>query len=116
MSDDVRWVTVLADKELLEGDLLDVEIDGQAVLLLRLIGGTVKAFQATCPHQGSLLADGDWDTDSNVLTCPSHLWEFDVRDGRGVNPQNCRLREYLVRLNGDRLDIAVPAGTGTTRR
>lgn len=112
MSDNVRWVTALADDELLEGEVLDLEIEGQDILLVRLIDGPAKAFQGRCPHQGSLLADGDWDMDSNTLVCPSHLWEFDLADGRGINPENCRLREYPVRLNGKWLDIAVPAEAG----
>ncbi|MDX3763657.1 Rieske 2Fe-2S domain-containing protein [Streptomyces sp. AK02-04a] len=108
MSDKVRWVRALADDELLEGEVLHVEIEGQDVLLVRLIDGPAKAFQGKCPHQGSLLADGDWDMDSNTLVCPSHLWEFDLTDGRGINPENCRLREYLVRLKDKSLDVAIP--------
>ncbi|MGW4732598.1 Rieske 2Fe-2S domain-containing protein [Streptomyces shenzhenensis] len=111
MSDDARWVAALPDEELLEGELLDVEADGRRVLLVRLIDGPVKAFQANCPHQGSLLADGDWDMDENTLICPSHLWEFDLTNGRGINPTNCRLREYPVRLNGKYLDVALPDET-----
>lgn len=109
MNEGPHWVRAVADAELLEGDLLNVEVNGEQVLLVRLLGGRVKAYQADCPHQGTLLTDGDWEAESSRLMCSSHLWEFDLTDGSGVNPSSCRLREYSVRSDGEWLDIAIQA-------
>ena len=79
----VRWVDAADLGELWEGDVQDVEVAGEHVLLVRLLGGEVRAYQGLCPHQEMLLADGDFDADSGVLVCMGHLWEFDVRGGAG---------------------------------
>ncbi len=81
-----RWVDAADLGELWEGDVLDVEVAGEHVLLVRLLGGEVRAYQGLCPHQEMLLADGDFDADSGVLVCMGHLWEFDLRAGAGINP------------------------------
>jgi toluene monooxygenase system ferredoxin subunit len=107
VSDGLTWVRALAEQDLIEGDMADVEIDGRLLLLARLPGGQVRAYQGECPHLGTPLAEGDWDPDTNVLTCSSHLWEFDLTDGTGVNPSDCALRQYRVRSEGPWLHVAI---------
>lgn len=100
---DITWVSAATADDLWEGDILDVELEGEPVLLAHLLGGPVKAFQGMCPHQEILLADGTWDPDTNVLLCQGHKWEFDLTSGAGLNPTGCRLYEYpvQVRENGE---------------
>ncbi len=69
----VRWEDAADLGELWEGAVLDVEVAGEHVLLVRLPGGEVRAYQGLCPHQKMLLADGDFDADSGVLVCMGHL-------------------------------------------
>jgi len=33
-----------------------------------------------------------------VLTCQAHLWEYDARSGRGINPASARLTPVAVRV------------------
>ncbi|MEU8759721.1 Rieske 2Fe-2S domain-containing protein [Streptomyces sp. NPDC048659] len=108
MSADVRWTRAAADEDLWEGDLLGVEVAGRPVLLVRLAGGAVRAYQGQCPHQGLPLAEGDFDVDTGVLTCSGHLWEFDAATGGGINPSTCLLTAYTVRVREGSVDIAVP--------
>jgi toluene monooxygenase system ferredoxin subunit len=108
VSDDVRWVDALPLRELWEGDIADVDCAGEPVLLVHLVGGTVKAYQGLCPHQEVLLADGKWDEDTGVLLCGGHSWEFDLASGAGINPAGCRLYEYPVRVAGDQVEIGIP--------
>jgi toluene monooxygenase system ferredoxin subunit len=61
-----------------------------------------------CPHQEVLLADGKWDPETNRLTCPGHLWEFDLTGGGGINPAGCRLYEYPVEVDGDEIRVGIP--------
>jgi toluene monooxygenase system ferredoxin subunit len=104
----VRWVDAAGPGELWEGDVIDVEVAGEHVLLVRLLGGEVRAYQGLCPHQEMLLADGDFDADSGVLVCMGHLWEFDLRGGAGINPAGCRLYSYPVEVAGDRIRVGIP--------
>jgi toluene monooxygenase system ferredoxin subunit len=108
MSAAVRWVTALPASELWEGDLADVELMDEPVLLAHLSGGELRAYQGHCPHQEVLLADGEWDADSGVLVCSGHRWEFDLRSGVGINPDGCRLYAYGVRLRGDQIEVGIP--------
>ena len=78
MSEEIRWVAATTLDDLWEGDLLDVEVEGEQVMLVNLgADGGVKAYQGMCPHQEILLADGKWDPDTAVLLCHGHNWEFD---------------------------------------
>jgi Rieske Fe-S protein len=76
---------------------------GDAVLLVRPVAGTVKAYNPTCPHQGSRVqapVDG-------VMTCPSHGSRFRATDGSVVHGPAVRpLREIAVTLTGQRIALA----------
>ena len=108
MTDQVRWVSAASVDELWEGDVLDVEVADEQVLLVHLDGGDIKAYQGMCPHQEVLLADGTWDPDTNVLICPGHSWEFDLATGKGLNPAGCQLFEFAVQKVSDEILVGVP--------
>lgn len=108
MSEEIRWVSAATTDDLWEGDILDVEVEGEQVLLVHLLGGPVKAFQGICPHQEVLLADGKWNADKGTLLCGGHNWEFDLSTGTGLNPAGCRLFEYPVRVVSDEVVVGIP--------
>jgi len=108
MTEEIRWVNATTTDDLWEGDILDVEVEGEQVLLVHLLDGGVKAYQGMCPHQEILLADGKWDPDKALLLCGGHNWEFDLTSGAGLNPDGCRLYEFPVRVDGDDVLVGVP--------
>jgi toluene monooxygenase system ferredoxin subunit len=111
MSESVlTWVEVTSLDDLWEGELLDVEVEGEHVLLAHLPGGTIVAYQGICPHQEYLLIDSDFDPESGLLTCGGHHWQFRLADGRGINPSNCHLYRYEVRVEAGRILIGIPSG------
>jgi toluene monooxygenase system ferredoxin subunit len=87
--------------ELWEGDMMEVEVDGHDILLVWPDGGEVQAFQAVCPHQDIPLAEGKFD--GRVVMCRAHQWTFNGETGDGINPGNCKLARYPVRLEGDEI-------------
>lgn len=113
MSENVRWVDVLPVDELWEGDIADVELDDQPVLLVHHLDGNVRAFQGMCPHQEVLLVDGDWNEETGVLVCPGHRWEFDMLSGAGINPDDCRLREYPVQIHDNQIQVGLHRNSGS---
>jgi len=108
MTDRVRWINAACTDDLWEGDVLDVEVADEQVLLVHLDGGGIKAYQGMCPHQEVLLADGSWDPDTGVLVCPGHSWEFDLATGKGLNPAGCQLFEFAVQVVSDEIRIGMP--------
>jgi 3-phenylpropionate/trans-cinnamate dioxygenase ferredoxin subunit len=73
------FVAVLASGELPEGSPTPVEVEGQAVCVVRVAEG-VFAFDDVCPHRGTPLSLGR--LDGTTLTCAGHTWEFDVTTGK----------------------------------
>jgi toluene monooxygenase system ferredoxin subunit len=86
--------------DLWEGEMIDVEVAGQQVVLINL-DGEVLAYQNRCPHQGWPLHRGILEDEE--LTCANHMWVFDVSTGKGINPGNCSLVSYPCKVdeNGD---------------
>ncbi len=101
------WIEVATLDDLWEGELLDVEVDGELVLLAHLPGGKIVAYQGICPHQEVNLADGEFE--DGILTCSAHLWQFDLHTGAGVNPKNCQLYRYETRVEGETIYVRYPA-------
>lgn len=60
------------------GSMREVDLDGTAVLLVR-VGAEVHALAGICPHAGGILADGT--LHGTRVTCPVHEAAFDVRTG-----------------------------------
>lgn len=107
----LKWVEVAMLDDLWEGEILDVEVDGEEVLLIHLPGEQIVAYQGICPHQETSLVDGEYDEETEVLTCGAHHWQFDVKGGEGVNPTGCNLYRYEVKVDDDeKIHVGYPEG------
>lgn len=106
----IRWFPVFSLDELWEGEMLDVDVEGERVLVIHLPGGKIVAYQGICPHQEIPLADGE--LKNGTLTCMAHRWQFDAATGNGVNPKNCRLYTYEVKVEDDQVYVGFPEGEG----
>ena len=101
-----RFVTVASLAQLAEGAFLRVRVEGHALVLART-ARTIYAFQATCPHEMTDLAQGR--IEGGRLICPRHLASFALTDGavstgwENVAP----LKLYPVRVDNN--GIAVDA-------
>jgi len=71
-------VKVLDLAALPRGQAVMVTADGQEVALFHR-GDEIFAIGNECPHQGGFLSDGS--VDGDIVTCPLHGWEFDLRSG-----------------------------------
>ena len=99
----MSFVKVCTLEEIWEGDMVSFEVNGQKILLVWPDGDQVRAFQGVCPHQNISLDEGKFD--GKTVMCRAHQWTFDGCTGQGINPGNCRLAEYPVRLDGDDVHV-----------
>jgi toluene monooxygenase system ferredoxin subunit len=101
------WRAAIEFNEIWEGELVALQVDGTDVLLVN-IDGEVRAYRDRCPHAGTPLNQGL--LEGNVLTCLTHLWQFDVANGGiGVNPKNCRLASYPVKVEDGKVLVLIRA-------
>ena len=75
------WIFVGHDCELDKpGAFFTVQVGDYAIVLVRDLKGTIRAFHNTCRHRGSRVCAAD--RGSTVrLVCPYHQWSYDL-DGR----------------------------------
>lgn len=95
------WVRVASLDDLWEGEVAAVDVAGHHILLVHLEGGVIRAYQGICPHQEIKLVEGEFD--GRRLVCRGHRWEFDLTCGAGINPADCELAEYAVRVEDDHI-------------
>jgi len=74
-----HWRTIAALADFPDTGLLDVEVDGTLILLVKQ-GEDIRAVQGLCPHAFARLAGGRVD-DEGELHCPRHLARFSLDDG-----------------------------------
>jgi nitrite reductase/ring-hydroxylating ferredoxin subunit/uncharacterized membrane protein len=106
-----EWTDACAAGEVVEGQPVRVEVEGQQVALVRS-GGQVHALSAVCGHWGGPLEDGTVlrDGDEVCLECPWHGSRFRITDGSVARgPATSPQLSYDVRTAGDRLEVRVRA-------
>lgn len=102
----VTWTEAATLDQLWEGDLREISVAGERILLAHLSGGVFRAYQGVCPHAEYPLESGE--LDDTVLTCSAHGWEFDLTTGQGLNPGTCTLYRYPAERHGDRVYVGIP--------
>ena len=82
------------------GRAIVVHIVGRALALYHTESGFF-ATDNTCPHRGGPLGEGDLIGDE--ITCPWHLWGFDLRTGVCAGNREVSVATHEVRVDGDRI-------------
>ncbi len=87
-----------------------VDVAGRSIGIFNL-GGEFFALRTRCPHQGGALCEGplgscissagpghyEMSRGGEILRCPWHGWEFDVRTGQSwFDPKGVRVKNYEV--------------------
>ena len=114
-----------------DGEVRRVEVEGRGLAIVRQ-GDAWYALRDICPHQGARLSDGRVGGTAlarhpgdeivlgragEILSCPWHGWEYDVRTGRSLcEPEKVRVRTYAVRGGGGAGGRGDGLGELTTRQ
>jgi len=97
-----EFVKVASVSELSPGSAKAVEVNGRAVALFN-VGGTIYATDGTCLHQGGPLGEGELMGD--VVVCPWHQWEYNVRTGEVVGNSTLKVPTYAVHVEGNDIKV-----------
>lgn len=101
---------VAAVDEIPSGGRKIVEVGGRSIGVFNL-GDEFFAIRNRCPHEGGPLCEGlltgflesrmpgdyTYTRQGEILRCPWHQWEFDIRTGQSwFDPDKTRVRAYAV--------------------
>lgn len=103
---------VCSADELPPGARKIVEVEGRSIGVFN-VDGDYLAIRNRCPHQGGPLCEGvqvgqltsdepgdyAYSRPGEIIRCPWHGWEFDLRTGASwFDPETRRVRSYEIQL------------------
>ena len=110
-----RAHTVAWADELEPGQRKIVKIDGREIGVFN-INGEYYALRNICPHKSGPLCLGRlrpfvrWEglefvheRENEILKCPWHQWEFDIKTGCSIVDPDVRVRSYQAEQEGDQI-------------
>lgn len=109
---------VLDEADVPEGGHRIVQVDGREVGVYR-IGGQYYAIMNYCPHQGAPVCVGyvsgtnlpsdvyeyKYARQGQILRCPWHGWEFDIKTGESLFSSKFRVKTYEVEVKDGKIGI-----------
>ena len=111
-------VSLVAD--LPAGQRKVVTINGREIGVFN-VNGQFYALRNICPHRSGPLCKGrlrplvigdaplhlEHEREGEILKCPWHQWEFDIRTGQALYDEHLRVKTYLVQQEGNEIVIYV---------
>lgn len=104
MSNDEGYVLVIEEKELQEGKMKLVRVQGVPVLFIKQ-NGKIYAIDNRCPHQACGFAGGS--LDGSVIICPCHEWRFNLESGEYANQPFYKLVKYPFKVEAGKVWVKV---------
>jgi nitrite reductase (NADH) small subunit len=99
-----EFVKVANLSELEAGSCKAVEACGKTIALFN-VGGTIYALDNTCLHRGGPLGEGI--LEGSVVTCPWHMWEYNVCTGEKIDSPDIKVASYPVQVDGNDVKVAL---------
>jgi 3-phenylpropionate/trans-cinnamate dioxygenase ferredoxin subunit len=102
----LSFVEIASETDLPNGERLFVEIEGLPIVIFN-IAGQLFAIGDVCSHDNGPLGDGL--LDGNLIVCPRHGAEFDIRTGKAVTlPAVVDIPAYPVLVVDGKIEIGIP--------
>ena len=92
-----NWVRVGTAGDVPEGGCRLFEAEGCAVAVFRT-QGVIHAIDNVCLHRGGPLNEGPFD--GRYVTCPWHMWQYDVTTGKTRSSESVGVRRYDSEVRG----------------
>lgn len=113
----MRYYVVGKIEELPPGGREIVPVGGKGGIGVFNVKGSFYALKNLCPHKGEPLCHGRLrphvmsgnvyelhrEREDEILKCPWHQWEFEVKTGVALYSPDLRVKTYPVRVEGDQV-------------
>jgi nitrite reductase (NADH) small subunit len=99
-----NFVKVASTADLKPGTAMTVAVNGIDIALYN-VGGKIFATDNTCLHQGGPLGEGI--LEGEVVTCPWHMWEYNVCTGEKVGNNSIKVTTFPVEVEGTDIKVGV---------
>jgi nitrite reductase/ring-hydroxylating ferredoxin subunit len=104
----MEWIRVCNEKSLKDGDLVGFDYhdnnddNNKKKLLIAKIHGKIYASDGICTHEYAELSNGFLNEEDKTVTCPLHLYVFNLDIGVALNPPAEKpLKTYEVKIKED---------------
>jgi len=109
--DNIDYIVVGEASELLNGERLFLEIEGEPIVVFN-ISGEYFAIGDLCSHDNGPLGDGD--LEGYKIICPRHGARFDLRNGKALSlPAILDTPSYPVRIRDGKIEVGIPGESGS---
>jgi Rieske Fe-S protein len=88
------------------GGRVEVDADGQTLLVIRESETSARALSLKCTHQGCLVG---WSAESSELGCPCHGSRFTAKGEVVQGPAKAPLASYPATIEGEEVVVALAA-------
>jgi nitrite reductase/ring-hydroxylating ferredoxin subunit len=99
-----NFVKVASISDVLPGSAISVTVNGAEIALYN-VKGKIYATDNTCIHQGGPLGEGI--LAGEVVSCPWHMWEYNVCTGEKVGDSSVKVSTYPVEIDGEDVKVGV---------
>src|SRR5437762_5881992 len=97
-----EFVKVAGAGDVAPGSGVVAEVKGQSVAVFN-VDGTYYAIDNTCVHRGGPLGEGELEGD--IVTCPWHAWQYNVRTGVSTTNSSASVKTYQVKVEGSDVKV-----------
>jgi nitrite reductase/ring-hydroxylating ferredoxin subunit len=95
MADNEGYSPIIDEKELEEGKMKLVRVEGKPVLVIKQ-NGKIYVIDDRCPHMGCKFSGGSLERD--MIVCPCHEWKFNLETGEYDEDRSYVLVKYPFKV------------------
>jgi len=100
----MAFVRAVKTSDIPAGKIAEVQVNGTTVAIAN-VSGKFHAINGMCVHQGGPLGEGA--LEGAIVTCPWHMWQYDVTTGQVVPHGGLGVDCYPVEVRGDEIFVDV---------
>jgi nitrite reductase/ring-hydroxylating ferredoxin subunit len=99
-----EFVRVAGTADVPPGSGIVAEVNEQSIALFN-VDGTFYAIGNVCVHRGGPLGEGE--LEGEVVTCPWHAWQYNVKTGKSLTNPSASVKTYEVKVDGSDVKVLV---------